>query len=357
MTVDAVGGVWRYAIDLASTLKPSGFDFVFAGLGPKPSAAQRREAEALGALKWLDSPLDWMVKSEAALEGVGSTIVDLAKVEGADLLHLNLPSQAALIETNLPVVVMSHSCVVTWFAAVRGDDVPTDWRWHRVINRRGLDRAELALSPSRSHAALLEKAYGRIANLQVVHNASRTPASEPVKESLVVAAGRWWDDGKNGRILDKAAAAIAWPVIMAGSNRGPDGQFLQLSHAEHQGEMGHDGVLELMRRSSIFVSPSLYEPFGLAALEAARSHAALVLADIPTYRELWSDAALFANPRDCAAFAGAVNQLIAEPALRRQLADQAAERSRSFRLSSQSASMAALYGGLLHRNSKLSAAE
>ena len=204
---------------------------------------------------------------------------------------------------------------------------------------------------------MLETAYGRIDNLQVVHNASCTSPARPDKDDLVVAAGRWWDDGKNGRILDEAAAAIGWPVIMAGSNSGPDGQFMPIRHAEHRGELVHDEVVDLMRRCSIFVSPSLYEPFGLAALEAARSHAALVLADIPTYRELWSDAALFADPRDSAAIAGAVNRLVADPELRRRLANQAAERSGSFSLSSQATSMAAHYFGLLHRNSTLSAAE
>ena len=357
MTIDAVGGVWRYGMDLAASLRPRDFEFLFVGLGPKPSDRQQREAAELGHLRWLDAPLDWMVKSEDELACVGPQIAELARAEAVDLLHLNLPSQAAAIDTELPVIVMSHSCVVTWFAGVRGEAVAADWQWHHAVNRRGLIRADLALAPSRSHARMLEEAYGPIDKLQVVYNASRSEETSDPKSALVSAAARWWDDGKNGHVLDEAAASTAWPIKMAGPNTGPDGQTLPIRHAEHLGELSHADVMALMRRSSVFVSPSVYEPFGLAALEAARAHNALVLADIPTYRELWGGAALFANPRDAKALGAAIDCLFGDDDLRTQLADKAAERSRRFDLPSQAEAMAGLYAGLLQHNSTLSAAE
>ncbi len=61
MTIDAVGGVWRYALDLARGLAEHGVGRPVLGFGPPPDAAQRREAEAAGALVWTDLPLDWMV--------------------------------------------------------------------------------------------------------------------------------------------------------------------------------------------------------------------------------------------------------------------------------------------------------
>lgn len=358
MTVDAVGGVWRYAMDLAASLQqPRGFEFLFVGLGPQPSDHQQREASELGQLRWLDAPLDWMVKSEGELSHVGPQIADLSRAEAVDLLHLNLPSQAAVIDTDLPVIAMSHSCVVTWFAGVRGEPVPADWQWHHAINRRGLLRADLALAPSRNHARMLEEAYAEIDRLHVVYNSSRSAQTSDSKDLLVSAAARWWDDGKNGRVLDEAAASTAWPIIMAGPNTGPDGQILPIRHARHLGELSHDDVMALMRHSSIFVSPSIYEPFGLAALEAARAHNALVLSDIGTYRELWDGAALFADPGDATALAAAINRLCRDDDLRTELAAKAAERSKRFDLSSQAEAMAGLYAGLLQRNSALSAAE
>ncbi len=61
-----------------------------------------------------------------------------------------------------------------------------------------------------------------------------------------------------------------------------------------------------LARSPIFASAALYEPFGLAVLEAAQAGCALVLSDIPTFRELWDGAALFVPADDAAAFAAAL---------------------------------------------------
>jgi len=357
MTADAVGGVWRYALDLAAGLRSRGIETVFAGLGPWPSAEQAREAEAIGKLCWLDAPLDWMVENETSVRPVPALIADLAQREGIDILHLNLPSQAAGLDGCLPVVVVSHSCVVSWFAAVRGRTVPEEWRWQSRLNRSGFDRADVVLAPSRSHAAMLQQSYGPIDTLQVVHNASGVEAGPHQKEDFVLAAGRWWDDGKNGAVLDAAAEHIDWPVVMAGANRGPNGQYLPLRLAVHHGELSHSETMALMRKAAIVVSPSLYEPFGLAALEAACNRAALVLADIPTYRELWDGAALFADPHDPHAFADAVNRLAKDERSRNSLAERALMRSRTFTVKAQVDSMMRIYAGLLPMNHALTAAE
>jgi glycosyltransferase involved in cell wall biosynthesis len=51
--------------------------------------------------------------------------------------------------------------------------------------------------------------------------------------------------------------------------------------------------------ASVFASMALYEPFGLAVLEAAQAGTRLVLRDTPGFRELWDGAATFvADPED-----------------------------------------------------------
>jgi glycosyltransferase involved in cell wall biosynthesis len=350
MTLDAVGGVWRYALDLASGLRSNRVDVVFAGLGPKPSAEQTREAEALGKLVWLDAPLDWMAEDERALRPVPDLIANLVEREGIDLVHLNLPSQAAGLAIEIPVVIVSHSCVVTWFATVRGHAVPDDWQWQFRLNRQGFDRADAVVAPSRSHAASLQQAYGPISGMQVVRNASLVEHPRGPKENFVFAAGRWWDDGKNGVVLDGAANHVDWPVVMAGANRGPNGQYLPLENVQWRGELSHDQTMALMGRAAIVASPSVYEPFGLAALEAARSRSALVLADIPTYRELWDRAALFADPHDPQAFAGAINRLSRDRRLREELAEAALSRARHYTPEAQVATVMQIYDRLLPAN-------
>jgi glycosyltransferase involved in cell wall biosynthesis len=357
MTVDAVGGVWRYAMDLAKGLADAGTEVVLAGFGPPPGADKLREAAAIGELVWLDAPLDWMAASEAELQPVPKLIGALADRHAVDLVHLNLPSQAAGLSLDVPVVVVSHSCVVTWFAAVRDTDVPEDWRFHRRLNAEGFASADAVVVPSRAQGHMLDRAYGVMEQLVVVYNASGLQAQSPPKEPFVFAAGRWWDEGKNGRVLGDAAKHMHWPVAMAGATTSPTGDAMTLLHAQNLGELGHAATMDRMRSAAIVVSPSIYEPFGLAALEAARLGAALVLSDIPTYRELWNGAALFADPGDAQGFAAAVNRLIAEPELRAALSRQARDLSRLFTLERQVEAMIRIYGDALSRRRVPAAAE
>jgi glycogen synthase len=74
-----------------------------------------------------------------------------------------------------------------------------------------------------------------------------------------------------------------------------------------------------MSEAEIFCAPALYEPFGLAVLEAAISGAALVLSTAPSFVELWSEAARFVDPDDMGGLAGALLDLIEDPFARARL--------------------------------------
>ncbi|MBB6300678.1 glycosyltransferase involved in cell wall biosynthesis [Rhizobium leucaenae] len=349
MTLDAVGGVWRYAMDLAGGLRHCGVQTVFAGLGPPPSAEQSREACETGTLTWLNVPLDWTTESEERLDVIPDLLAGLAAEHSIDLLHLNLPSQAAGLNIDLPVVVVSHSCVVTWFETVRGSDVPAGWLWQERRNRLGFDRADAVMAPSRSHADALRRSYGPIDNIEIVYNSCRFEPPPVSKEEFVLAAGRWWDEGKNGAVLDQAASLCHARVLMAGPPEGPAGQHIALRNATCLGELPHQEIMTLMAKAAIVVSPSVYEPFGLAALEGARAGAALVLADIPTYRELWNGAALFADPHNPQSFADAINRLMDDAAMRTALGGLAQRRSRDFSADAQCLSLLNVYARAMQR--------
>ncbi|MBS9721884.1 glycosyltransferase family 4 protein [Tianweitania sp. BSSL-BM11] len=343
MTVDAVGGVWRYAMDLAAGLQASGVHFIFVGLGPNPSPAQRSEAERWGKLIWEDAQLDWLAEGPQDLADLPALLERLVGEEGVDLLHLNAPSQACGLKLDCPIVAMSHSCVVTWMHAVRGQEVPAQWSWQKRLNREGFDAADVVLAPSRSHADALEQCYGPIDALSVVYNASQAGAEIAQRQPFVFAAGRWWDEGKNGAVLDDVAGQVEWPVQLAGALKGPNGQQINLQQADHLGVLPTAQIQELMKAAGIFVSPSLYEPFGLAPLEAACTATPLVLADIPTYRELWDGAALFASPRDPASFVEALQTLIASETLRRDMGRKALDRAKRYSLQAQAQAMLQIY--------------
>jgi glycosyltransferase involved in cell wall biosynthesis len=137
---------------------------------------------------------------------------------------------------------------------------------------------------------------------------------------------------------------------MAGPLSGPNGQAMAIEHARVAGELPAVDLLDLMRRAGIFVAPSRYEPFGLAVLEAAVNHAALVLADIPTFRELWEGAALYVAPDDATGFADAIAMLAENASLRRRLGTEAARIAQAFSPARQLDGVIAAYAAAMARH-------
>jgi len=340
MTVDAVGGVWQYALGLARQLVDGGDTVVIAGLGPEPSEEQARKAMAISKLYWLKTPPDWLTRHEPDLDGLQAELVPLLRDHAIDMLHLNAPSQAAGLDVPCPVVTVSHSCVASWFRAVKSSPAPDEWAWQGERNRRGFDRADFVVAPSAAHAASLEACYGPIPRIAVVHNATSGPLPAEDREEIILAAARWWDEGKNAAVLEEAAALSKWPVYVAGSLRGPDGQQARFSHAMTLGAIPHDEVRIQMARAGIFVSPSIYEPFGLAALEAAACGCALVLGDTPSLREIWQDAAVFVTDKT---LQGTLARLIADHRVLVDYAQRARARAETFTAERMTDNYLALY--------------
>jgi len=350
ITIDAVGGVWRYGVDLAGELGAAGIACRLAICGPRPDAAQEAECRSLRnvSLVWTGLPLDWMAADAAAVADVAGALVAMAQDWGADLLHLNNPSQAAGLPESMPVVVTSHSCLATWWSAVKGSDLPHDWRWQQELTARGMRRARVVMVPTASHGKAVTAAYGVLDHMRIVANATSSPQNAgAVKAPFVFAAGRWWDEGKNVATVDAVAALVRWPLHLAGALSRANLSTVALQHAEALGLLTQQATRAEMSRAAIFFSPALYEPFGLGVLEAAARGCALVLADIPSFRELWSGAALFVSPRNAAGFASAINRLMGFPAERQIFGKRAARRARDFTLARQAEQVQQVYASAL----------
>ena len=259
---------------------------------PVARPAQRGRAARDAALARRTSRLDGRLQ-KLDLDGLAQ-LGELSEAEKADLLHLNVPSQARGLAAGVPAVVVSHSCVATWWHAVRATALPEDWEWQRQRSLRGFARGRRLwwrqAQPCRACAQLLWRRSADHRGGQCRRGAACGRCTRS-RSRLLPAAG-----GTKARMaaLDAAAAASAWPIIVAGALEGPNGERSAFAHAQPVGSV--DGDAALIGRAGIVMSPSLYEPFGLAALEAAGAEAALVLSEIPTYRELWEGAALFAGP-------------------------------------------------------------
>lgn len=346
MTVDAVGGVWRYAMDLAAALKGEGYGIAFAGFGPKPDPAKQKEALAIGTLDWCDAPLDWMATGPQDLTGVPDWILSIAHKRRTDLMHLNQPALAAGLHSGPLRVGVTHSCLATWFEVMEDGNLPDNLSWQVEMTRAGLRNLDRVVAPSAAHAALTERVYD-LHGIVAVPNAGRSPLVAPDKgDGSVIAVARWWDRAKNGLALHRAALLSGASVTMIGDADGPDGQCFAPNCAPYPAAQPHVVTLARIARSSLFVSPSLYEPFGLAALEAARAGRPLLLADIPVYRELWGDAARFFNPRDPAGLEQAMTQLLDDGGARLALGRAAQDRAQRYSMKDQVQRMTAIYADI-----------
>jgi glycosyltransferase involved in cell wall biosynthesis len=349
MTADAVGGVWQYALDLASGLKPHGIETVLAVLGPDPSAAQRAAADAAGlAVFETGLPLDWTARQAREIEDASWALARLATDVQPDIVHLNGPAPAACAIFPAPVLVVAHSCVATWWAANRPGPVPPEFAWRMDLTRRGYLAADAIVAPTAAFAEATRLAYGLPVAPTVVRNGRRTadlPAAPA--EPVVFTAGRLWDDGKNLATLDRAAARLSRPVLAAGPLAGPNGARIALKHVRALGGLDDRQIAQRLSARPVFVSTARYEPFGLAVLEAAQAGCALVLSDIPTFRELWSGTAIFVPADDDQALALSLDCVLRDSQMRHRLGRAAKERSRAYSAEAMSARMLSVYRSLV----------
>jgi glycosyltransferase involved in cell wall biosynthesis len=349
MTADAVGGVWQYSLDLAKGLSGKGVETVLAVMGPSPAPAQLEAAAAIEGLRLLDTglPLDWLASDKTSIRSAGEAVARLAERYEADIVQLNAPALAAETRFPAPVVAVAHSCVATWWSAVKGTPIEADFRWRADLHGEGLRNADCAVAPSAAFAEATRAAYDLPAPPVTVHNGrAPLPLPDVAPHDFAFTAGRLWDSGKNLATLDHAAAGIPIPLYAAGPERGPNGDAIVLQHARALGTVSEEELARRLAARPIFVSAAYYEPFGLAVLEAAAAGCPLVLSDIPTFRELWGDAARFVPARDQRGFAEAVSEIAGDALLRARMGEAAKARAARYTVDAMASKMLQIYRAL-----------
>jgi glycosyltransferase involved in cell wall biosynthesis len=349
MTADAVGGVWTYSLDLAAGLAARGTRTTLALLGPAPDIAQRARALSVPGLELVETglPLDWLAPTAPEVVQAGRAIAQLASERGVELVQLNSPALAADAYFDVPVLGVCHSCLATWWAAVKQGAMPGDFAWRSALLGSGYAACDALVAPSEAFALATRRAYGLSHAPEVVHNGRVPGASAEAMDDIVFTAGRLWDEGKDLATLDRAAAQLDIPVLAAGPVEGPNGTAVSLPHLTRLGSLAGADVASWLSRGPIFVSTARYEPFGLAVLEAAQAGCALVLSDIPTFRELWDGAAVFVAPGDAAGFAAAITDVSRNREQRSSLRVAAQRRGRSLTAESMADGIAAIQARLL----------
>jgi glycosyltransferase involved in cell wall biosynthesis len=343
MTADTVGGVWTYTMELCAALGRSGIAVTLVSFGRLPTADQLDEVRQIGNVELIPSAAraEWMDGCEADLEHSGEEFQRIAETVRPDVIHLNNYWHAQL-DLPAPIVVVAHSCVATWWKACRKTPLPAQWSRYMAWVRAAVARADALVAPTSAFLSDFESIHGKAAASLVIPN-GRSGFKPGVKRRIVFAAGRVWDEAKNIALLARIAGDVDVPVVVAGDLTAPDGGTFSTGALAALGRLPAAETKRWMAEAAIFVSPARYEPFGLSVLEAALSGCALILADIPTYRELWDGVATFVDPDDAPGLRRAIRMLTDMPELTASDGAKARQRALAYTTEAMGNAYLALY--------------
>jgi len=337
MTADTLGGVWTYTRELVTQLSRRGVEVTLVSFGEIPSVAQSEWLEALPGASYHPTAfrLEWMQDAQADLEQSADFLKALIDETKPDLLHLNQFFYGAL-SVDLPRIVVAHSDVVSWWVSVHGAEPPeSEWiRQYRENVAAGLAGADLVIAPTGWMLDQVSRHYGEPKRRVVVYNGRDSNLFSPnsEKEEYAVSVGRLWDAGKQAALLLRDDLPLM--TLLVGPEQSPEGVIAyaksmgRLPKLQMMGPQSESQLGALFAKASLYVATSRYEPFGLAPLEAALSRCALVANDIPTFRELWGDDAIYFERNNPHSLVLTIQELASNPSRRSDFAGRALERAR-----------------------------
>jgi glycogen(starch) synthase len=366
LTTDTIGGVWTFTKELATELLQAGHGVALVSFGRAPSFDQAAWCSSMraayGGIFRYDAfsiPLEWMPSNDTAYSEAEPLLLRVADEFAPDILHSN---QFCFGRLPLPIprIVTAHSDVLSWADAcrpvgldrsARGFD--PDWiAQYRSLVQQGLDAADCVIAPTQWMLDAVSKNFALPCTRQVIFNGRSLPiAGVPEPRALqAVCAGRLWDEAKNIPILANVHAPF--PILIAGDPQGMGAPSFA-SNVSLLGQLDEHDLLALFRRSSLYLATSIYEPFGLAPLEAALCGCAVIANDIPSLREVWGDAAVYFDNAD------ALNRVLAHfhasPEWLHQAMRHSQQRALELTRSRMAEDYLALYNSLLSLQQQTSA--
>jgi len=298
--------------------------------------------------------LEWMQEAEEDLAESSAFLAALVRELRPDILHLNQFCYGNL-PVDVPRVVMAHGDLITWKNAVHDHGIYDQATNNRLINERarrpdrtliwyrnmvgsGLAAADAVVAPSAWMLERISVAYGRPRRAEVIY-----PGRNPIffnpyvsKDDCVLAVGRLVDASKQVFLLTQQPYSV--PVCIVGAEhtvpvpRIPIRADVKVDTEQNsvaiRGPQTEAQLRALYSRAAIYAATARYEPLGMAALEAAFSRCAIVANDIPSFREIWGDAALYFRTNDGASLADKIRLLNSDRPMRRAYAEMAYTRAR-----------------------------
>ena len=342
VTADTISGVWAHTRELVTGLVSSGASVTLVSFGEIPLPQQTSWMENLHGLDYRPTAfrLEWMQEGEHDLEDCFLYLEAVIRDVMPDIIHASQFSLGSL-PTSIPKVVVAHTDLITWWLSVHGyEPRETRWmRWYRDTVTAGLAQANAVVSPSHWMRDAVHTCYQVRSRRDAVIYDGRNPIffnPYVTKEDSVLSIGRLWDPGKQVSLLTQRKHPVS--VCIVGSDlptyspRTPIRADVKVATDETsvalKGPQTEAQLRVLYSRAAIYAATSRYETFGTTALEAAFSRCAIVANDIPTFREIWGDAAIYFEANNADSLAETIRTLSGDRDLCRSYGQLAYQRAR-----------------------------
>lgn len=228
----------------------------------------------------------------------------------------------------------------------------------RPLLRPSVRRAHTIITVSQESKREIVRLFGvSPERVRVIYEAAAPPLHEPLPltHARQRLSGYGWDENAQNLLyvgtlearknLERLVGAVArlhrhglsvhlWLVGQPGWRSAAIYQRIEREQLEAfvhtPGYVPFEDLRAFYQACDVFVFPSLYEGFGLPALEAMASGAAVAVSEIPTLCEVTADAALRFDPLDDEALAETLRRLLMDESLAADLRTRARARAAEF---------------------------
>ena len=315
------------------------------------SVTREEMGNRLGRKEWLSKLSGGFAEPETFGERAREWLLDHA--DEFDVVHDNQTLADGILDlqrAGFPVVTTIHHPITRDLKVALAGEPQWWWRlmirrWHRFLGMQARVAAELRhiVTVSRCSAADIATDFGVLPGaLHVVPNGVDTQLFRPLPSVArnprqIIATASADAPLKGLPVLLRAFKKLveADPsrrlVLIARPKPGGDTEALikDLGLADHirfVGDASHEDINRLYAESAVAVVPSLYEGFGLPAVEAMAAGVPLVSSDGGALAEVVADGGLLVPAGDSDALAENLERVLTDPALARALGDQGRQR-------------------------------
>ncbi len=315
------------------------------------SVTREELGDRLGRKEWFSKLSGGFAEPETFGERARDWLIDHA--DEFDVVHDNQTLAEGTLDlqrAGLPVVTTIHHPITRDLRVALAGEPRWWWRlmirrWHRFLGMQSRVAAQLRhiVTVSRCSAVDIATDFGVLPGaLHVVPNGVDTQLFRPLplvarNPRQIIATASADAPLKGLAVLLRAFKTLveADPsrrlVLIARPKPGGDTEALikDLGLADHirfVGDASHEDINRLYAESAVAVVPSLYEGFGLPAVEAMAAGVPLVSSDGGALAEVVADGGLLVPAGDCDALAEKLERVLTDPALARALGDQGRQR-------------------------------